>query len=259
MTEKIISHLFSSVDATTNSVNNDEFSVSLDNPIHVPVDTKSCQIGCYSAKIWNSSPNIITGVNDKIYYTVGVDPQTSMTIPQGLYSFSQLNSRISVELQQAGYDSQTFQLLGDEATQFVYVLYKVGVRLDFTQANTCRVLLGFNSRLAPLAGVSTEGQIEFADSIANFNTYNSFLVQSSLVRDGVPLNDKGSNVIVQVPLLASANRLISYNPSQILWIQSDHLRGHPISQVNFKVLSDSLGSLIMPENWSLIVLIKYTL
>jgi len=253
--ERTQSFIFSSANATTVSANRDEFSVTLDNPITIPSHARGVHVGVYNARVWNSVPNIVTGVNDLLYLTASPDPQKILTIPQGLYGVSPLNTTIGNLLQNEGYDSDLITIRGDSATQKVYIIFKnTDISLDFTQAQTIGNLLGFDTVITS----ASAGEIIFAPVIARFNQVNSFLIScSDLVHNGIPTNNSSASILVEVPITAGANSQINYNPNNVLWIQSDHLISKSLQHLSFRITNERLESLVINEDWSVLVSVKF--
>jgi hypothetical protein len=243
------------------SPNRDSFTVTLNNPISVPAEAKSCSIGLYQANIWNSSPNIITDVNDKFYFTYASTDYT-IIFPQGLYSLNDFNATLSslVFDSRAGLlPKDLFTFFGNTATQKVQVaLNYVGTQLRFNGPDNMAKILGFEDGVNyPLSPSNFAGQIIFAPNIANFNTINSFLVTTDLVNNGLPINAQSASIIAQVPITAAPNSLITYSPVQIVWILCDHLIGHPRSSITFRLTNEFLGSVVVLEDWNIILSVKY--
>ena len=84
------------------------FEIQLDEPIEVPKDALNVNVSVEEATIWWSIPNIITGVNDKIYIygdndvAVPVPQLFVITIAQGLYDLTGLNNSVQSGLETLG-------------------------------------------------------------------------------------------------------------------------------------------------------------
>jgi len=260
--EKQFSLLFSSaLGNNVDPIDKSEFTVQLYNPIGVPSNAKSAQIGLYSANVWNSSPNIVTGENDKVYFIYLGSPY-DITIPQGLYSVEDLQNQIQTQilLEAVPIPDDIIQLLPNEATQQIITQFNyTDSQVDYTQPNTIREIVGYDSRLSPLAPTTGAGQLDEADGLAAFNQYNSFLILANdLVLDGLPVNDRAVGVLAQVPLTSPPNSLINFIPPQIQYIQADHLVGHKIYDMKFRLTDENGQKLIVIEDWVFGVIIKYT-
>jgi hypothetical protein len=260
-TEKISSIIFSRSVSTDVYNNGSSFSTTLYNPIAIPHSSKGCMVGVSSARVWNSTPNIIEGVNDTLYISSAPAPgAVALVFPQGLYSVEALSNTLADLLEVAGHQRDLFEFLPSSATQQITIRYNYdAVQVNFTASDTFRELLGFDSRFSPSGGVSASApEYDEGDNIAAFNTINAFLISApELVNDGIPLNQISNSVVVQVPITSSPNTLINYNPENINWIQSDHLIGGTVNFLTFTLFNENLENIIAVENWSFTVSIKY--
>lgn len=260
--EKQFSLLFSSaLGNNVDPVDKSSFTVQLYNPISVPRNAKSAQIGLYSANVWNSSPNIVTGENDKVYFIYLGSPY-NITIPQGLYSVEDLQNQIQTQilLESVPIPDDIIQLLPNEATQQILTQFNyAGTQLDYTQANTIREIVGYDARLSPLVPSVAPGELDPADSLAAFNQYDSFLILANdLVLDGLPVNDRAVGVLAQIPLTSPPNSLINFIPPQIQYIQADHLINHKIYDMKFRLTNQNGEPLIVIEDWVFGIIVRYT-
>ena len=100
----------------------------------------------------------------------------AITIPNGLYDLNGLNQSILRELENAGAKNDPnvlFSLSPDEATNKVEIrLNYDSVSIDFTQPNTFREILGFNSQV--VGPYATVPRNILADNVAAFNQVNYF-------------------------------------------------------------------------------------
>jgi hypothetical protein len=165
-----------------------------------------------------------------------------VTIPQGLYDLTGLNTSILTQLENAGARSDPSPLINltaDSNTQKVIIRFNYSnVYVDFTQLQTPRVILGFNSAVyGPYAGAPVN---IFADTTAGFNTINYFLLGSDLVRQGIRFNNTYAGVIAQVLIdVSPGSQIVStpFNPSKI---QCDELIGTKRSNLRFRLTDDKL-------------------
>jgi hypothetical protein len=240
------------------------FEVNFQEPITIPKEAINTQIIVEEASVWWTVPNIITGVNDTMYITVPnvADVLTAyvVVIPQGLYDLSALNQSILRELQNQGakFDpSIGISLSPDDATGKVEIIfYYIGCEVDFTQNNTPRTILGFNSQIlgpnvsAPLT--------QIADNVAEFNQVNSFLIHSDLTDSGIRINGTYNQVISQVLIDVSPGRQIISKPFNPARISSQELAGVKRTKVKFW-LTDENGNPVNTngEYWTARVVIKF--
>jgi hypothetical protein len=208
--------------ATNISSDGSYFEVQLQDGLKIPKDALNVNISVEEATIWWSVPNIITGQNDKIYIT-GPDTFDAvqnyvLTIPQGLYDLAGINEAIARELESAGakIDPEPLITLSpDEATQKVQLRFNYAtVSIDFTQSDTPRVILGFDSAVY----TPVPDNPLLAPNVAAFNQVNYFLIHSDLTNKGIRFNNNYNQTIGQVLIdVAPGSQIVSkpYNPARI--------------------------------------------
>jgi len=260
--KKILSYTFSSNTSTgaTNIQNNGaSFSVALNSPIYIPKGTIDCSVEVLQAEVWNTSPNIAAEFGNNLLSFTYSGVSYDFIIPDGLYGLTDLNTTISRLLANAALPSNLFLLSGDQSTQKTVITYTLsGVRIDFTVANSIRTVLGFDSRLSPLAGNSTAGQSEFSDNTAVFNRINSFFVRSSMVNNGLPLNNVGSGIIAAIPITSPPGSQINYSPTNPIPVDASNLPGATLQFISFDLLDQDLRYVnTVGEDYSITLAIKY--
>ena len=195
---------FFSSDETTGarnvSADGSKFTVYLDTPISLPSSAMDATIEITQASIWNTSYNVSASFGNNIFrFQTGLILY-DLILPDGLYSLSGLNAYLGTQFVDLGFPSDLITISGDDSTQKTILTFLLANdQVDFTVANSIRLILGFNSRLAPLVGQSA-GYNEFSDSTANFNRVNSYLIQSNLVSQGLNVNNRGAGIIASVPI-----------------------------------------------------------
>jgi hypothetical protein len=200
------------------------FEIQLQDGLQIPKEALNINIAVEEATVWWVVPNIITGENDKMYITgpdVGdVVQNYVVTIPQGLYDLSGINQAILRELENQGAKidpDPLITLTPDEPTQKVEIRFSYPtVSVDFTQADTPRDILGFNSQvLGPYPGAPVS---ILADNVAAFNQINYFLIHSDLTNKGIRFNNNYSQTIAQVLIdVPPGSQIVStpQNPAKI--------------------------------------------
>ena len=240
------------------------FTVRLDEPLQVPKEALNVTIDIETAEIWWTVPNILTGINDKLYITapnVGdVLTPYVVVIPQGLYDLTGLNQAIHRELTTLGAKvdpEPVISLSPDDATQKVELrLPYLGSSIDFTQADTFRDILGFNSQIIGPTIVAPE--IILADNTANFNVVNYFLLHCDLVGSGIRINNRYSQTVAQVLIDVAPGSQITYQPFNPARINVDDLAGATRNQ--FRVwLTDGANRQVNTsgEFYSMRIAIRY--
>ena len=200
------------------------FEIQLQDGLQLPKDALNVNIAVEEATIWWVIPNIITGENDTLYITgpdvSDVVQNYTVVIPQGLYDLSGLNQAVLRELENLGAKINPDPLITmtpDEPTQKVEMRFNYAtVEVDFTQTDTPREILGFNSAVyGPYLGAPVN---ILADSIAQFNQVNYFLVHSDLTNKGIRFNNNYNQTIAQVLIdVAPGSQIVSQpqNPAKI--------------------------------------------
>lgn len=237
---------------------NNEYAITLNNAISVPVEAKNCYVGLIAANVWNFDTNI-REPNNKFYFTPNlIDPLEQLTIPPGYYGLSDLNSQISIQLQLAGFPGDLFNLQGDAATQKVIIQFSTAdTQIDFTLTDTIREIVGFDSRLSPLAP-STVDELDVSDNIAQFNSVNEFLISCpALVDDGIPINVIGNGILGSIAVTSPPNSLIVYNPNQVKYVSVPGLIGNKRSEIQFTLLNELLEDVTVLDPFTFTVRIRW--
>jgi len=254
--EKVQSYVFSSdpaLGAINISADGSEFTVAMNYPVVIPHGVVDCNVDVIAASIWNVSPNIAAAFgNNMFYFSQGGTPYV-VTIADGLYSLPQLNNYLSRFFVNNGLQKNQIVFSGDESTQKTVVTFNyVGTQIDFTQPNTIRTILGFNSQLLPPVPSAIQGENYTSDTIATFNRINSFYVKSNLVNQGLPLNGTPGNIIAQIPITAAPGSQINYSPQNVISVGARNLIGKTMQSVTFTLLDDKLRNVnTLGEYWSI--------
>ena len=264
--EQEISMIFSS-DPTNGARNlssdGSSFEVQFEDGLRIPSNAVNCTVSCEASSIWNSVPNIISGVNNKLYIT-GLSSSDVLTpyiitIPQGLYDLNDLNEAIIRELENAGAKSSPSPLISlsaDDATQKVELKFHyISTLVDFTQPDTPRDILGFD---AGVYTVLTVPQTILAQNVASFNTVNYFLLHSDITTKGLRFNNNYNQTIAQVLIDVRPGSLINYQPFNPPKITCPELIGTNRKNLRFW-LTDDKNRLVNTnsEYYSLRVVIRY--
>jgi hypothetical protein len=214
------------------------FDVELGPPIQVPDSAKNIQLAVVAAAVWNTSPNVSPAFsNDKFTYTTSSAPAGTytITIPEGLYSLTALGGYLSIEFQANGHSPSLFVLSGASATGQVAITAEVaGDSLDFTAVNSIAPLLGWANAVFtfPVAGGTL-----FGASVAALNRNDTYLITADFCR-GLTFNGRQSrNVIGVIPINVAPGSIINYDPSNLIRVPADDLRGVTISNTRIALVN----------------------
>ena len=261
MTKKYISYFFSS-SAAAGAVNvasdNSSFSVNLNNPLHIPREAKSAELSVQQANIWNISNNISVSLGNNVFaFTAGGVPR-SITLQDGLYSLSGLQTAISTQLINLGLSANLFTFSGDYSTQKSIVsISNIADSVNFTVDNSIRTVLGFNSEVLTATVVN---ESFYSENIAAFNSTNSYLIRSDITLGGIPINGNASGIIASVPISVQPGSQIIYQPNVLTPIMCDELIGQRKLNINFYLLNQDLVSVGTPGSpWSVVIIIKFNI
>jgi len=256
------SYIFSS-DPNNGAINvapdGSSFTVQLNNPIHIPHEAKNCTLEVTQANIWNTSPNISARLGNNVFYYIVGGTTYSFVIADGLYSLNALNNLLQLELEQNTATAAGITMSGDESTQtIVFTFTDTGIGVDFTQTNTPRELLGFDSRIATATPGPTTTLTDQGDFVAAFNSINSFLLHSDLVSNGIPVNAIGAAIISQVPIDVKPGSQIVYQPRNPPRVDANQLIGKSVNQIRNWITSQK-NILIdtASETFDFLVVIRY--
>lgn len=240
--------ILASSDPTAGAVNissdGSQFEVQLEEALQIPQEAINITIDVEEATVWWVVPNIITGQNDKMYITAPnvADVLTAyvITIPQGLYDLTGLNQAIQRELSNQGAKispSPAINLSPDDATQRVEItLNYLGSQIDFTQIDTFREILGFNSQIIGPTVIAPFTQI--ADNTAAFNQVNYFLIHSDLTNLGIRFNNTYNQTLTQVLIdVPPGSQIVSrpFNPARV---NAPELGGAKRTNIRFWLTDD---------------------
>lgn len=256
--------------ALNKSADGSQFSLQLDGDgISLPRDAHNISVQVNKATVWWTVPNILTGVNDRMYIfgdnNVGGTQLFTVQIPQGLYDVGGLNDAIHSQLEILGAKTTTatglnlplINLRGDSSTQKIVIRFNYpNVTVDFTMLDTFREILGFDSQvLGPYAGAPID---VLAENTAYFNQVNYFLIHSDLVNEGIRFNNKFNQTIAQVLIDVAPGSQIVHQPFNPSKSSATHLRNARRSNLKFWITDDQQRPVnTAGENWSAEIIIKY--
>lgn len=241
MLKREMTYIFSSDPkngAFARSVNGDQFSINLYNPIQVPRNCKYCTIQLLSANVWYTTPNIAVVYDNDIFVFFDGTTTHTIQIDKGLYDLGALYNALQVKvnnLPAAFLWQDMFIWNGNQATQKVEITFlKPGVSIDWT-LSTVRTILGFDASqtaasVAPFSYYTVTG-----NNIANFNSFTSYFIRGDLVNDGVPVNSTATGVLANIFIDTIPGSLINYVPQNPPIVFANDLIGARRTQLRFSL------------------------
>ncbi len=248
--------------ASNVSSDGSSFTVNVNDPFIIPRKAKNVYLSVSDAEIWWTIPNIVTGSNDQFEITdTGADSGTAysntVTIPQGLYSLSQLASQIETLIVNDGAAQGIITFSEDTAQGKVRITANyTGISIDFTIANSVRTILGFDSQTL---GPSASKPLTWTgDNVAAFNTVNYFLLHSDLVAAGMRFNNTYTNIIAKVLIDVQPGSQITYSPFNPTKIDASSLKTTPKTSYRFWMTDESNNSVnTANESYSMRIKIEW--
>ena len=243
--------------ALNKSIDGSTFSIELDRPLIVPKEAHYCYVEVQSAQIWNTTPNILTGINDQITITFESNSYV-LTFDQGLYSLRALNDEILRQLDTLGL-SKLISLTSDTATSKVIIIFReLGVSVDFTSDRSIRDILGFSNQIyLPQFG---QGLTIKAPNVAKFNSVDYYLIHTDLVNYGIRNNSLYTQVVAEAYIDVPVGSQILYRPFNMPKIPSQELIGSKRNRIQVWLTDDQNRRVnTNGENWSFQLTINYVI
>ena len=240
------------------------FEIHLENPLRIPSSAKNVNVSVISSAIWNTAPNIVEGVNNKIYITKGVTTHI-ITFTTGLYGLditasvsNSLNQAISRALEEiGGVETDLISIIADAPTNRSMIVFNYAdVSIDFSQPESFHGILGFEAVSYGRAFLASPKYV-LSPNIADMASVNYYLIQSD-ISQGLLFNNRFSNTVAQVLVDKAPNEQLQFKPINPAKVSADHLRGSLISKIKVSLTSEE-GVLVDTRNESFSVhfLISY--
>ena len=252
----------------TNDLGN-RFSVQLNTPLTIPRDCLYASLEVVSAKVWNVSPNISSNIENNHLVFTYVGQEYIIEFPDGLYGIEEMNMFLKIYFgQNAVLPNDLFELEENGATQKVSIKFNyVGVTIDFTKPNSCIDVLGFytvfdetNGTFSSTSTITSnvKGESIIAPNEARFNRIVNYYIISNLLSDGIPINNRSSGIICEIPISVRVGSMINFVPLNPMRVDCSDLIGQGKQLVSFGLV-DQLGREVSTsgEEWSLGIVIRY--
>lgn len=260
--KKQFSIIFSSAKANNpinKSADGTIFSVQLDQPISFPNNSFDCTAEVIAATVWNTVANISANLANNKLYVFYSGTLYTVLLPDGLYSVSSLNAQVTKSLVNQGLPSDVLSITGDQSTQRIVLSFNyVGSYIDFTKSESCKDLLGFSSRLVPVAPATIVGQSVDGDFTAQFNNIEAFLIKSDLVNGNIPTNKQSDQTIALVPISSKTGDQVIYNPINPSRVDASNLKGLGRTYCTFRLTNERNEPAVTGEDFSIQMLFRYS-
>lgn len=258
-------YLFSS-DSVNGALNIDatgsSFSVDMTRyPLRMPNNCKNVTASLISASVPYVSPNISADLANNIFSFNYLGTNYTMVIPNGLYSLSSLQAQIAIGLADLSLPQNIFSFIGNGSTQKVSIVFNyANTYINFTIPNSFNQLMGFGNVLVPPVP-SVLGQIVTAPNVAEFDTLQSFIITTSLLNNGIPLNGSFSQGVVGlIPITTAPGIRITYQPSLPIIINANELIGQYRTSATFRILNQRGQAIdMLNQIWNFTLQFSYEL
>ncbi len=243
------------------TLNGSSFEILLQQPIIMPQNLANCTVQVDEATVWWTIPNISADLGNNKFYFTHLLTLYPITIPDGLYSVSDLNNAVDRELVTATGLSGLVTFAADNATQKVEIIInQAGSSIDFTPIDTFRDIVGFDSQTIPAAPPTSGSYSQLGDNIAAFNTIEYFLLHCDIIGQGIRTNDTYSQTIAQILIdVKPGSQIVSreFNPPRS---EALNLTGQTIDRIKFWLTDqDNVEVNTHNEVFGCRMIIKYTL
>ena len=221
------------------SDNGSRFEFKLSPPLSIPPEATSASVSVPSSTIWWTVPNIKSGENDKFYVRgknkFDVVTDFVIIIPQGLYSLPELEQALLTELENSDAKILPYPLVNmheDSATG------RALIRLNYTDvvvtfnADSPWKVLGFKP-YAPynVLDASDNDINNLGPFVADFNPVDTFLIHTSLVNQGLGINNIHSSIVSQVQINVPPGSQIITESLRPPELEANHLIGAKVSRI----------------------------
>lgn len=199
--------------------------------------------------------------NNTIYYSDDPLDSTkySITIPDGSYSITSLNSFISGQLLADAVAPALFEFLPDYSQNKVYVKWGPTLSTWFLsmEAGTPYTVLGFDlNDFVPAGKSNTVNEINYAPNAAAFNNVESVNVKTNLANN-IILSTGRSNVLYQTVPTVSPGSIQKDEPNNLLWATSATLSSG-ISEIKINITDQNDTALPLQENFVVVLQMRAT-
>lgn len=256
-------HLTASSSTTAGAYNKTtrggSFDLNLPSPLLMPSNAINPSLTVESATIWWTTPNIETNVNDQLIITEPDTTVHTITIPQGLYDISDINSVIHDQLTAGGVSNTPttfFSLSGNSNTQRTDItLGYTGTIVDFSSVRSIGPLLGFGTSTFTS---TSDSQLFTSNDTASISPLDFYLIATSLVDEGIIYGNRRNKLIARVPIDVVAGHQIVYSPPRAISLSCANLAGTWTRKCSFYLYDNNMQAVNTGgEDWSVSITITW--
>lgn len=238
------------------TANGAQFTINLEQSILLDKGGFEATIAVEEATVWNTVNNVSEALGNNHMFITDLPAGTiDVLIPDGNYSTSSLSESINRAYENLGGTPGIATLQEDFATQRVLLVIDGtlagagGAQVDFTQPNTCRVILGFDATLRPAAPTTLLVNI-LAPNTAEFNIIEYFLIHWD-GGQGFSTNKTFQQTIARVNITARPGSQIVSQPFNPAKSEANGWIGERHNHLTFW-LTDQTGTTLVDtgETWS---------
>lgn len=238
------------------------FDVVLDRPMIIPRKADNISLVVKNASIWWTVPNIGPDLGNNVFIYTKNNIEYRLELGEGLYSLTDLDETISLELQAQSEGAITADEIRFEPVtaenKVAIILTEDGASVDFTQENSLRFILGFEAEVLTKTNAGAD-EVFIGENVAAFNTISYFLIACpTLLSRGLNFNSSYRGIMARVPIDVSPGSLINYDPRQSYAISANELAGGDFTRLTFQLLDNSFNMVnTLGEYWSVLFEITY--
>ena len=122
-------------------------SCDFDEPLNIPIELYSAQIGLKGFSTFNNIPNVVEGINNRLKIKVPGQDYKLFSLDTGAYELkviaAQIQEWIEVTYPKLEKVDENFKLIGNNATSKAEFLFKDDYGIDFDVSNGMGSMLGF--------------------------------------------------------------------------------------------------------------------
>ena len=213
--------------AVNRSADGSRFTIQFSDPFFLPDNSYNSKCSIIQSNIWNVSPNISPALQNNILQVSDNNGVHTIQIETGLYDLDTLATQIAHQVDNIPINRPAFpfrdmvNITGNESTNRLYIEFKYNATLAnlqfIWQNSTVRDLMGFNATSLTRPTNPSTATTSFtlvSEDFPKFNQYNSFVIHSTLVNQGIRLNNSYDSILCQIPIRASVGELDSFRSQE---------------------------------------------